>query len=64
MVYKSSPIEASVCQRDSEFGFVLKMFSFGKVDEILDRLEKCCFRDLSSTIVFAEDLERTVTIGR
>lgn len=62
MVDESSHVEAGVGQRDSEFSFVLKMFRLRKVDKFLDSFEKFCFGNLSCPIVFAENLEWSITI--
>ena len=62
MVDKSRPCKSGVRQFDSEFSFILCMFCFGEVDEVLDSLQKSSFRDLSGSIVFTDNLERTITI--
>lgn len=64
MIYESCPVKSRIRQSNSEFSFVLCMFSFGKIDKILDATQKNCFTDLSSTIVFTQDLERSITVGR
>lgn len=62
MVYKSCSVKSGIRERDSEFSFVLSMFRFGKIDKILDRLQKGSLGDSSCSIVFAQNLERTIAI--
>ena len=64
MINKSGHIQSSIGESNSEFGLVLYPFRLGEVDEILHGLEKFCLRNLSGSIVFAEDLEGTITISR
>ena len=59
---KSGHIKAGVRQGDSEFCVVLSPFRFGKIYKVLDRSEEFSFGDRSGSIVFADDLEWSVTI--
>ena len=64
MLYEPCPGKSGIRERDSEFSFILEIFSFGKIDEILHSLDKLGFGDLSVSIVFTDDLERTIVVIR
>jgi len=40
VIYKSCHSKSGVCQIDSEFGFIGKVFVFGKINKVLDSLDK------------------------
>lgn len=64
MIDEAGHVEAGIREGDSEFGLVLEMFGFGKVDEVLDHIEEFRFGDLSGSIVLAQDLEGSITVAR
>ena len=63
MIDKSSPIPSGVRERDSEFGVVLRSFSFGEIYEILYALLEDVSSNQSASIIFANDLKRSIAIG-